>query len=121
MISITRAASSNQGTFGMLSIDGVPQCLTLEPVIPAIPDGTYDCIPHSGPKFQNVWEVTNVPGHSAILLHSGNTIDDTHGCVMVGSYLANINGKRGLANSRLTLSNLREILPSTFQLTVKGD
>lgn len=121
MIQITRSISGNDGTFGVLSIDGIPQCLTLEPVISAIPDGEYDCIPHSGTKFQNVWEITGIPGHTAILFHNGNTINDTENCVLVGQNFANINGRRGIGNSSLTLNNLRQILPQTFKATFKGE
>ena len=124
MISIDRKPPCSDGTFGILSIDGIPQCLTLEPPISAIPDGEYDCLPHSGPKFQNVWEIMKVPGHSAILIHQGNVASgptpDTHGCVLVGQNFVNINGRRGISNSNITLNNLRQILPSTFKLKIRS-
>lgn len=119
-ITITRGLSSSEGTPGILHINNIPQCITLEPVITDIPDGTYNCIPHSGPKFQNVWEVQKVPGHSAILIHNGNTVADTHGCILVGQSFATINGHRGITNSNITLNNLRQILPSTFNLTIRS-
>lgn len=117
---IDRKPSCPDGTFGIFSIDGIPQCITLEPVISDIPDGTYPCIPHTGAKFKNVWEITKVPGHSAILLHNGNSVDDTEGCVIVGQGFANINGHRGVTNSNITLNNLRQILPTFFNLTIRS-
>lgn len=120
MIQITRGLSSRDGTPGILYIEDIPQCLTLEPENPIIPDGTYDCIPHSGPLQKNVWEITNVPGHTAVLIHVGNTVKDSRGCILVGQNFANIDGRRGVANSSITLNNLRQILPQTFKLTIRS-
>ena len=120
LVSIDRNPSCQYGTFGVLSINDIPQCLTLEPVISDIPDGEYKCIAHSGPKWQNVWEITNVPNHKAILIHAGNTVDDSEGCVLVGQSFVNINSKRGISNSVITLNNLRQILPDFFMLTIRS-
>jgi hypothetical protein len=46
-----------------------------------IPEGIYPLKPHSGEKFQNVWEVTNVVGRSAILLHPANRPTELLGCI----------------------------------------
>lgn len=119
-LTIDRKPSCKDGTFGILSIDEIPQCLTLEPVISDIPDGEYKCIPHNSPKHPNVWEITNVPGHTAILLHNGNTVDDSEGCVLVGQGYANINSRRGVTNSNITLNNLRQILPTFFNITFRS-
>lgn len=83
-----------------------------------IPFGTYDCIPHDGPKFKNVWEVTNVPNRGAILIHSGNTINDTHGCILVGKKRGFIQDLPAVLESKAALEELREKLPHTFQLTI---
>lgn len=104
-------------TLGQLFINGKQAAVTLEPHTPAIPAGEYACIPHSGPEWQNVWEITNVPGHTAILIHAGNFPKDTHGCVLVGrSYGL---GYMSIEHSRNTLYALRDTLPDNFTLTVK--
>lgn len=113
---LNRHPSEQYGTFGHLYRNGQQIAVTCEPVTPDVPLGTYLCQPHNGPKFQNVWEVTNVPGHTAILIHNGNTVADTHGCILVGETFGRINGVDAVINSMLTLDNLREILPDAFYL-----
>lgn len=116
-VRLVRTASSEEGTFGVLHNDQRPLCVTCELPTP-IPAGIYDCIPHNGERFQNVWEITKVPGHSAVLIHNGNTIDDTHLCVLVGKAYEKIHGKQGITNSVLTLNELRGKLPPTFKLSI---
>lgn len=123
MIKLTRTDQSEQGTFGVLSMDGIPLAVTCEDPwndnqtgISCIPDGEYLCVPHNGVHFQNVWELEGVPGRSAILIHSGNTIKDTRGCILVGK---SFDGPAVLS-SRVTLDFLRKVLPKSFTLTIKG-
>lgn len=56
-----------------------------------IPDGTYDIIKRTYGKFFNKYkkqfghkfvpEIANVPNYTDILIHIGNTVQDTRGCV----------------------------------------
>jgi len=123
MIILTRGATTAKGTFGILTMDGEPLCVTCEDPwndnktnISCIPDGEYNCSKFSGTKFKDVWEIKNVPGRSAILIHAGNTIEDTHGCVLVGR---SFNG-RAITESQAALAMLRKKLPDNFTLTVRG-
>lgn len=50
----------------------------------AIPVGTYQCVKRVSPRFGPTFEITGVPGRSAILFHAGNTEEDTLGCVLLG-------------------------------------
>lgn len=120
---LTRTAQSSHGTFGMLTLDDIPLCNTCEDPWnnnhigdSCIPPGVYQCVPHNGAKFQDVWEITNVPGRSAILIHAGNTIADTHGCVLVGNGFAF--GQPTIIDSRMTLDALRKRLPPGFTLEI---
>ena len=117
-LTLQRQPSTDQGTFGQIFRDGKQIAVTCEPIDP-FPVGLYLCIPHNGPKFQNVWEITNIPGHTAILIHNGNTINDTHDCVLVGDTYGIVNGLKAIMNSMLTLDKLRESLPNEFYLYVK--
>lgn len=128
---LDRTVSDDNGTFGMLTMkddnNAIQQlCMTCElpwrnnePSISCIPEGTYDCIPHSSDKFPNTWEVTGVRGRTEILFHAGNTIKDTHGCILVGDKLGMVDGLPAVLDSRATMGALRMLLPPTFKLTVQ--
>ena len=51
----------------------------------AIPIGKYNVILSYSPKFKKILPlVENVKVFSGIRIHSGNTADDTEGCIIVG-------------------------------------
>lgn len=113
-------------TLGKMYVDGKFLCYTLEEPwkdnkrqISCIPEGVYKCVPHDGMKFQNVWEVTNVPNRKAILLHSGNTTDDIEGCILLGMQRGTLKGKPAVLRSKEALLKLRSLyLNKEFQLTI---
>lgn len=81
------------GTFGMLLINSTIYCATLEPRdwenepdISSIPAKQYYLQQYSSQKYPETWQVIDVPGRSKILLHAGNTIHDTAGCILLGEY-----------------------------------
>jgi Family of unknown function (DUF5675) len=84
--------------------------------VSCIPLGEYLCISHNSPHFHDVWEVNDVPGRTAILIHAGNTVKDTHGCILVGLHTT----PEGVGSSQDALSWLRTHLPKAFWLTVLG-
>lgn len=121
-VTILRTACVQSGMYGMLFFGSVPLCLTLERHwldnrrnISAIPPGTYECIKYSGSKFKDVFLVKDVPDRSGILIHAGNTLADTEGCILVGDSFS----QNGVANSRLSMARLNAILPNHFRLIVK--
>ena len=92
----------------------------------AIPKGTYMVDLNTvSPKYKAVKffddlcggmmpRLQNVPGFSAILIHTGNTVLDTRGCVLVG-----LNTKVGqLTESRATFQKLYEKLKAAKE---RGD
>lgn len=127
MITLHRLRSSDQGTFGVLIKDGHPLCVTCEDPWndnernnSCVPTGVYQCHKHTGTRFSNVWELQNVPGRSAILIHSGNNINDTHGCILVGNGFSKLDGLPSITDSLATLNKLRSTLPDNFTLTIDG-
>lgn len=51
----------------------------------AIPTGTYKIVVNNSPKFKrNLPRLLNVPGFDGILIHRGNTHEDSAGCILVG-------------------------------------
>ena len=123
MYILSRLRQDEQGTFGELcGPDGRHLCVTVEPPPtgdhPCIPHGTYNCIPHNGDHWKNVWEITNVPGRTAILIHAGNTDTDTEGCVVVGTTFGEIGTQEAVLHSLDALNMLRSTLPDSFILSV---
>ena len=84
-------------TVGRLFVDGKFFCNTLEDTVSdlsnekkvygktAIPYGEYKVVYNWSPKFgRNLPRLLNVPAFEGILIHPGNTADDSAGCILVG-------------------------------------
>jgi len=122
---IKRTSQSAEGTFGVMLVNGLPVCVTCErpwldnhPMTSCIPAGGYHCTQHSSPKFGDVWELQNVPGRTAILIHPGNWPSDSEGCILVGSTLGKLDDKPAILGAKSTINMLRTILPPSFDLTI---
>lgn len=94
-ILVQRIAKRDDYTIGRLSIDGKYVCDTLEDKVrepgvkvagkTAIPAGRYRVIVNVSPKFgRELPRLLGVPGFEGILIHRGNTPEDTAGCILVG-------------------------------------
>jgi Family of unknown function (DUF5675) len=91
-------------TLGKLS-DGF-DCETLEPPHP-MPAGTYPVALRYSPSHgYAVPGFSNVPGHSNIEIHPGNTAADTLDCVLPGDS----RGENAVQNSRATFARLMTAL-----------
>ena len=88
-------------TIGRLYVDGKLFCNTLEDTVrdlsrekkipgkTAIPYGEYKVIFNWSPKFgRNLPRLLNVPCFDGILIHPGNSADDSSGCVLIGKNTA---------------------------------
>ena len=122
VLTLARFCYSPLGVFGRLN-----QFYTVErpwlnnqPFLSCIPTGTYLCVRKTFPKHGETFEVTGVPGRSAILFHAGNTIHDFEGCIGLGLGLGAINGYWAVTASRAAMAEFfnefAEI--NEFQLTV---
>jgi hypothetical protein len=125
-IYLHRFRQDAQGTFGLMTMDNTPLCVTCEDLwngnknnISCIPEGTYHVTKRISEKYKHHWHVQNVPNRSLILIHNGNTIADTQGCILVGETLATSPlGKQTITNSIRTMNRLREVLPDAFTLII---
>ena len=96
-LTLERDTFSSLGTLGVLFIDGERFCNTLEPCLgitkkygkygrgACISPGTYSIDLHYSPKFKRyMLTLCAVPLRSGILIHSGNIVEHTEGCILVG-------------------------------------
>lgn len=127
ILDLLRVGQSGRGTFGVLRFGAVAFALTLErpwdnnqPNRSCIPPGRYRCQRVRSPKFGNTFEVTNVPERSHILFHSGNTLEDTHGCILVGEEFSGTWDKPTLASSQRGFTEFLNLLDgvNAFELNV---
>lgn len=122
-LKLLRFATSRVGCHGVLIYDsGVPICATLEEPwrdnarnISCIPTGTYSVTKYSGTRHKNAFWVHDVQDRDAILIHEGNTVANTAGCILVGTF-----APHGLDNSREAMRRLNIVLPREFILEVKN-
>ena len=126
-ITIKRKFKGNNYTIGSLYIDGKYFCDTLEDIDrgltdsmsdsyiatikvinqTAIPIGTYKVTITYSNRFKKLLPlINNVKGFSGIRIHSGNTKEDTSGCILVG-----FNTEVGkVVNSKVTYDKLFNLL-----------
>ena len=81
----------------------------------AIPTGTYKVtITYSNRFKKNMPLINNVKGFEGIRIHSGNTNQDTEGCILVGFNKI----KGNVINSRDTYNKLFSILSKSNNITI---
>ena len=112
-LQLVRKIFTDKSTIGELTVNGVFECFTLEDKVrpvkikgeTAIPAGTYEIAVTFSNKFQKFLPLLmNVPNFDGIRIHTGNTPEDTLGCILVGQ------GKSvdSISNSRLAFAPLFE-------------
>ncbi len=107
-IEVERYEYSEKSTIGRLYIDGVKTCFTLEDKVrgsaeakiygqTAIPAGTYRVTLRTtgtiheaykkrfGAMHKGTLWIRNILGYEYVLIHCGNTPEDTLGCILVGA------------------------------------
>lgn len=91
-VTVNRFNYTPELTQGLLYVDGEYLCATLErPWLEnlafksCIPDGGYDAKYRSDERFSmGVFEIYQVPERTGILIHTGNEVEDSTGCILVG-------------------------------------
>ena len=126
-LTLQRQKSDAACTLGQLEVDGAMQCYTCEDVVreiegvpvkewklageTAIPAGTYQVIITHSVRFKRELPLLlNVPGFSGVRIHSGNTAEDTEGCILVGERL----GHDAVVESRQAFSALFDLIQTAL-------
>jgi hypothetical protein len=120
-ITIIRTTENEFGTFGTLIIDKRVVCQTLElpwknneKDVSCIPAQIYKCICWESPTKGKCLHILGVPGRDNVLIHKGNTIKDSEGCILVGMSVAEImvDGtlKDGVFPSSKAMDKLLEVI-----------
>jgi len=124
-ILVKRFKSDDDATLSEVSVDGRFQCFGLEdeyrenkvPGETRIPAGEYQVgvrvvggfdarYSKKFPTFHaGMLQVLDVPGFDYILIHIGNTDEDTAGCLLVGAG-CNTSGDLSISSSRLAYQDL---------------
>lgn len=132
---LRRLSSSPNGTFGqLLDADERLVCLTLErPYVDANHDGLTDpnvsCIPagtfaahrrlgSTSKRGYDVFELEGVPGRSVIQIHIGNHVDQSEGCILLGSNFGPFAGKPGLLGSAAAFRSFMHRLVGVDRITL---
>ena len=126
---VKRVDMTDEYTYGILYIDGVRFCVTLERPyldnrrnVSCIPFGRYKCKLVYSPSFKKeLYEVQDVRGRTNILMHNGNYIDSSAGCLLLGEHFGILKNKIAILDTnktlRLFMANLSDY--KEFNLIIK--
>lgn len=131
---LTRLQYFADGIFGTLfDSSGKQIAVTLEHSyytndiwMPKIPVGNYECVrglhqlEHMDHSFET-FEITGVAGHTDLLFHTGNTNDDSAGCVLLGEdVVERADGMRMISMSRIAFEDFMSLMDGVdnFLLTI---
>ena len=91
--------------------------------VSCIPEGTYESV-KEGPTVHRPYiyfRLPNVPGRSGILWHPGTYTSHIKGCTLPGDRLKHINedGVLDVANTKITLKKIVDLMPDRFNIIIK--
>lgn len=113
----------DHGTFGVLKINKMVFCVTLEPrdelnapFISSIPAQQYMCTRVDSNRYGLTWKIDNVPGRTFILFHPGNVDEHTEGCILLAQHFGKLRGDRAVLNSGVTFKNFMNVTSDRVKL-----
>lgn len=134
-IDVTKLYESHDRTISLMKVDGLDFCFVLEDGYrevkvageTRIPAGRYQVKKRRIGGFYTEYkrrfkhdfslEISDVPNYSDVLLHIGNTKEDTRGCLLVGSDIS-MSGNPGtlfISRSTETYKNLYNAIKKAFE------
>jgi hypothetical protein len=81
--------------------------------ISCIPGGEYEThfLPRSASgKYRNVYHLQDVSQRSGILIHNGNLVSHSRGCIIIGEKPGYLGGQRAVLSSRSALRKFRQAI-----------
>jgi hypothetical protein len=127
---LVRYFQNEQSTLGCFNIQGLdaPLFWTIErPWLnnkvgqSCIPQGRYLVKPFSGMKYKDVYEITDVEGRTAILIHAANKASELQGCVALGLATGYMGDELAVMSSQAALNKMITIMEyESFTLDVIG-
>jgi hypothetical protein len=110
-LTLQRQILTDKTTIGLLFIEGIFECYTLEDVVrapgvkiagaTAIPFGEYEVIIDHSNRFARMMpHVLGVAMFEGIRIHPGNTDADTEGCILLGT----LKGNDRIYNSKIAFA-----------------
>jgi len=127
LIELKRTLKLPKCTLGDMYVDGKFVCYVVEdtvrevvgtpvaswkiPHVTAIPVGTYEVIIDMSNRFKKLLPlIKNVSGFEGVRIHSGNTAEDTEGCLIVG----NIKMVAGVGQSKVAMAKLQPMIQAAL-------
>jgi hypothetical protein len=121
ILTLQRLVLLSNCTLGVLSINNIPFCFTVErpwlnnaPYISCIPAASYPVkwvtTETSGNRNGRGLGVENVPERTLIRIHVANTADEIQGCIGIGFQRHDFKRGMGVSQSRPALSALMDKL-----------
>lgn len=126
-IEIIRIENTETHTLGVMTLDGVYIGMTIERPwknnqrsVSCIPAGEYGGVVHNSQKFGKCLWIHDVPERSEILVHLGNYVEDSTGCVLLGTAAGySHDNRRMVTNSKVAMSDLLKRIGSETDVKFK--
>lgn len=127
IIYVDRKWFTDTSTVGEMVINGERNCFTLEDKVrepdekkvdakTAIPSGQYEVIVNFSNRFQRPMPLLlNVPNFEGVRIHSGNTSEDTEGCILLGKHF-DVSKPDLITESRAAFSEFFSRLESALKI-----
>ena len=125
-VTLKRLDYTDGGTLGKIMAGGYFVCYCVERPwrdnkrnISCIPPGTYPLEWQNSPKFGYRLHIEEVPGRSHILIHPGNRITDSEGCILPATMSGCRDGMIVGYQSRAALEKLETICGGKRNMTIE--
>jgi len=124
---LTRTERTSTHTMGILEF-GANKIYTLEPAwrnnergVSCIPTGSYPCIIRKSPRYGWKYWLQNTGKRTYILIHGGNLVKHTKGCILPGMRKGRLNGRPAVLTSKAAVGKLMTYFNNEpFTLEIKN-